>query len=149
MSLDFELIFTTYCMLSLYLLYLINSQYKHIGKIQPWGNWGLVRLRSLPNWALLITGKSQNPIYFSWTLKFMLFSTGSLPGKVHSYQGPQTPGGKKKNNNSICSMMPKKFPQVVLSGDVSPNLPLHFHVNCTHKALHFRCVTTFLDTTDG
>ena len=111
-------------MLSLYLPYLINSWYKHIGKVQPWGNWGLVRLRSLPNWALLIRGKPQNPIYFSRTLKLMLFSIGPLPGKVHSYQGPQTPGGKKKNNNSIWSLMPKKFPEVVLSGDVSICLPI-------------------------
>lgn len=91
------------------------------------------------------------------TYTFLTFLIVSLLGKEYSYQRPQLfpwQGGKQNKTKttkktSIWSKMSKKFPEVVLSREVSHNVPPHFHVNCTHKALHFRPVHIFPDMTDG
>lgn len=91
------------------------------------------------------------------TYTFLTFLIVSLLGKEYSYQRPQLfpwQGGEKKKKKttkktSIWWKMSKKFPEVVLSRQVSHKVPLHFHVNCTHKALHFRQVHIFPDVTDG
>lgn len=45
--------------------------------------------------------------------------------------------------------MPRKFPEVALSGECSCSTFSHFYMNYTHEALHSRCVNIFPDMTDG